>query len=302
MALKQIKNKISSTQKTAKVTKAMEAVSAVKMRKSQERALGSRSYARAALSILSRLSRTNDPSFKAYTEDRTEGKSLLVIVTSDKGLAGSVNSAVLKKAEGFLAEHPSCDTICVGRKAVEFAKRTSDGEIVREYMNVQDSVTIDDVLEIAETITARFWAGGYKDVSIVYQNFVSTFEQKPTLRQMLPLNGDDLEKVVRDILPKTGKYAEEDKKKMEVPLYTIEPDVESVMQVLMPQLMQIMVFHALIESKACEHSARMVAMKNATDKAKEMAKELTIKFNKERQAVITAEVSEITGGIEAMKT
>ena len=299
MALKQIKNKIASTQKTAKVTKAMEAVSAVKMRKSQERALKGRSYAGAALSILKQLSKTNDQALEMYTKERESGKSLLIIVTSDKGLAGSVNSAVLKKAEGFLAKH-ACDTICVGRKAVEFAKREGK-EVVREYMNVQDTVTIDDVEEIARTVMAQFWAGVYKEVFVVYQNFVSTFEQKPALRRMLPLKQEDLATMVKDIAPKTGKFSDEvvDTK---TALYTIEPDAESVLRVLMPQLMQIMIFHALVESKACEHSARMVAMKNATDKAKEMTKALTIKFNKARQAQITAEVSEITGGIEAMKS
>ncbi|MBX2866815.1 ATP synthase F1 subunit gamma [Candidatus Kaiserbacteria bacterium] len=299
MALKQIKNKIDSTKKTAKVTKAMEAVSAVKMRKSQEKALGGRSYAGAALSILKQLSKTNDPALDLYTKTRTEGKSLLIIVTSDKGLAGSVNSAVLKQAEQFL-EGKSCDTICIGRKAAEFAKREGK-EVIREYLNVQDDVVMDDIGEISGMAMGRFWLGEYKEVFIVYQNFVSTFEQKPTLRQMLPLKEEDLTSMVEGIAPKTGKYAEEDVK-AHTALYTFEPNAEMVLSALMAYLMQIMVFHALIESKACEHSARMVAMKNATDKAKELTKALTIQFNKARQAQITAEVSEITGGIEAMKS
>jgi len=299
MALKQIKNKIASTQKTAKVTKAMEAVSAVKMRKSQEKALGGRSYARAALSILEQLSKTSDTALESYTKERTKGKSLLVIVTSDKGLAGSVNSAVLKQAEQFL-EGRDCDTICIGRKAAEFARREGK-TVVQEYLNVQDDITLDDVVEISGLAMGRFWIGHYKEVLVVYQNFVSTFEQKPTLRQLLPLKQEDLKEMVEGIAPKTGKFSEDIVETQNVQ-YTFEPNAEMVLSALMAYLLQIMVFHALIESKACEHSARMVAMKNATDKAKEMTKALTIKFNKARQAEITAEVSEITGGIEAMKS
>lgn len=299
MGLKQIKTKIVSTQKTGKVTKAMEAVSAVKMRKSQERALQSRPYARAGVGMLRQIARVNDPALLLYTNERTEGKSLLIIVTSDKGLAGSVNTAVLKRAELFLREHDA-DTICVGRKAVEFARRM-DKVLVAEYTNVADTVAIEDVQGMAHSAVSAYTLGAYKDVYIVYQNFVSTFEQKPVVRKVLPLDTREFESLLADIEPKKGKFAETHTKDEQVPMYLIEPDAESLLQVLMPQLMEIMIFHALMESKACEHSARMVAMKNATDKAKEMTKSLTIKFNKERQAVITREVSEITGGIEAMK-
>jgi len=300
MALKQIKGKIVATKKTSQVTKAMEAVSAVKMRKSQERALQSRAYAYSAARMLEHLAHTNEEALRPYTNVREKGKVLLVLVTSDKGLAGSVNSAVLKQAEKYIA-HKACDSICIGRKAVEFAKRELSGSVLKEYVNISDDVTLGDVTEISEKILELFKTGEYKEIHINYQNFVSTFEQKPQSQQLLPLSPDALHQMVAGIRPEHGLHAKAEDYMKNTGDYTYEPSAEEVLKILIPQLVSIMIFHALIESKACEHSARMVAMKNATDKAKDMIKSLTIGYNKERQAVITAEVSEITGGIEALK-
>lgn len=302
MALKQIKNKIESTKKTGQVTKAMEAVSAVKMRKSQERAFAGRPYVHAALRILSRLASSHDGIQHPLTQSRTGDKRLLIIITSDKGLAGSVNSSVLKKVEQTLAtaDVSNYEAICVGRKAVEFAKRNNLA-VVNEFTNVSDDISLNDVLDITMTSIEGFAAGKYNHVHIVYQNFLSTFEQEPTQRQLLPLNPNEIHYIMRGIRPKTGKFSDDVVPAEATITYTVEPSPEEVLDTLIPQLVQIMVYHSLLESKASEHSARMVAMKNATDKSKEVTKLLTLKYNKARQAVITAEVSEITGGIEAMK-
>lgn len=300
MALKQVKNKIISTKKTGQVTKAMESVSAVKMRKSQEQAFVSRPYIHAALRILSRISNSQDGLSHSFAAVRTEGKTLLVIVTSDKGLAGSVNSAVLKQAEDFFAKHDEVDVLAIGRKALEFARRQKK-EVVGEYVNVSDNVTLADVYAMSDIIMKAFTAETYKSVEVLYQNFISTFEQEPTNRHMLPLDPAEIHFMMRGIRPVTGKFSNDLAEVDTVVDYLVEPSATEVLDVLIPQLVQIMLFHALLESKACEHSARMVAMKNATDKTKEVAKALTLVYNKERQAAITAEVSEITGGIEAMK-
>ena len=300
MALKQVKNKIISTKKTGQVTKAMESVSAVKMRKSQERAKAGRPYVHAALRILSQLSSSQEATNHPLTLKRTEGKKLVVIVTSDKGLAGSVNSAVLKKVEETFATEKDVDTICVGRKAVEFAKREGK-TVLGEYTNVSDDVTVEDVYGITKIIMGEFESGKYKEVDVVYQNFLSTFEQEPTRRTVLPLDPAEIHYIMRGIRPKAGKGSEEVEPTDSSIVYTIEPSAEEVLSSLIPRLVQITLYHALLESKASEHSARMVAMKNATDKSKEVIKALTIKYNKARQAAITAEVSEITAGVEAMK-
>ena len=301
MALKQIKNKIASTKKTGQVTKAMEAVSAVKMRKTQEQALSARPYVRIALRILERIAASREGLSHPLMQSRKEGVQLLVVVTSDKGLAGSVNSSVLKLAEEQLHAHPDAHMIALGRKAVEFAERRGI-PLVGSYTNIRDDVAVADVYEIAQAALAGFGEKTYSDVSVIYQNFLSTFEQRPALRQLLPLDPAVVAEVLSDIRPKTGKFSDEVIDTGGAHTYTIEPSAEDVLDALIPHLLEIVLYHALIESKACEHSARMVAMKNATDKAKEVTRSLTLAYNKERQSVITAEVSEITGGIEALKT
>jgi F-type H+-transporting ATPase subunit gamma len=302
MALKQVKNKIISTKKTGQVTKAMESVSAVKMRKSQERAFAGRPYVHAALRILSQLAASRDGLSHPLAQSRGGDKRLLVIVTSDKGLAGSVNSAVLKLVEETLttADVSSYDAVCIGRKAVEFAKR-NNVPVIHEYTNVSDDVVIDDVAAITKVVLEGFAGGEYNHVHVVYQNFLSTFEQEPTKRQILPLDPAEIHYIMRGIKPKTGQFSDAVVEADQQTTYTVEPDTQTVLDTLIPQLVEIIIYHALLESKASEHSARMVAMKNATDKSKEVIKALTIQYNKARQAAITAEVSEITAGVEAMK-
>jgi len=300
MALKQVKNKIISTQKTGKVTKAMESVSAVKMRKSQERAFAGRPYVHAAMRILQQLSSSGEGLSHPLAQKREEGKQLLVIVTSDKGLAGAVNSSVLKRATENFANNSQTDVVAIGRKALEFAKR-EDKEIIGEYTNISDDIHLNDIKDITDIIMKRFTDGEYKNVSVIYQNFVSTFEQEPTKRNILPLDPAEIHFIMKGIKPKKGKFSDNTSEQDGKIIYTVEPSAEEVLNTLIPQLVQIMLYHALLESKASEHSARMVAMKNATDKSKEVVKALTLVYNKQRQAAITAEVSEISGGIEAMK-
>jgi F-type H+-transporting ATPase subunit gamma len=301
MALKQIKSKIKATERTSKVTKAMEAVSAVKMRKSQERALDGRAYAEAALRILERVSHVRDAKTHPLFAEHAEGKHAFVIVTSDKGLAGSLNSAVLKEAYAQIARFPKEDValICFGKKSYEFFLRRGY-DIPLHFLNVRDEVTLADMEAAAAHITEAFTARRYQRVEMIFQRFISTFEQHAVHRKLLPLRSSDLQEIVRDIVPKQGKFSDVGEE-TKAEAYTVEPNQEAVYSELFPLLIRIMLYHALLEGKASEHSARMVAMKNATDKAKEVAKSLTLKYNKERQTVITREVSEITGGIEAMK-
>ncbi|PIW96900.1 ATP synthase F1 subunit gamma [Candidatus Kaiserbacteria bacterium CG_4_8_14_3_um_filter_38_9] len=301
MALKQIKNKIISTKKTGKVTKAMESVSAVKMRKSQLRAFASRPYVHTAMRILVRLAQTNEVKQHSLSLPRQITKKLVIIVTSDKGLAGSVNSAVLKQVEQMRLAGDVFDVLAIGRRALEFAKREKL-MVVADYLNVSDNVALADVYKMSEVVMKAFTNNNeYGKVEIVYQNFISTFEQLPTKRQILPLDPAEVHFIMRGIRPKTGKFSEEVVAPDAVVQYEIEPNVGTVLDILIPQLVQILLFHALLESKASEHSARMVAMKNATDKSQEIIKVLTLMYNKARQAAITAEVAEITGGMEAMK-
>ncbi len=299
--LKSIKSKIISYKKTGTVTHAMEAVSAVKMRKAQERALSGRAYAAAALSILERLARTADLARHPLMQSR-EGKTAIVVIVSDKGLAGALNSGVLRRVEQELRDRSLKKSDLVifafGRRAGDYF--TSRGyDVALNRTNVNDEIS---EAEMAEATAAIMERSDISAVLVAYQNFVSTFEQSPSVRQIVPVNAEALRAMIQGIRPAKGKYSPQSLDQIEPPAaYTIEPDADAVLDVLVPRLLNIAIFHALLEGKASEHSARMVAMKSATDKAKEMAHMLTRQFNKVRQAVITREVSEITSGIEAMK-
>ncbi len=299
--LKSIKAKIISSKKMGTVTRAMEAVSAVKMRKSQERAIGARAYAAAALTVLERLAGTSDLARHPLMQERT-GKTAIVIITSDKGLAGSLNSGVIRKAESVAREIDKGHVVIFA-----FGRRGGDFFASRGYAmglnktNVSDDISETELREITDGMLAR---EDITSVYVIYQNFVSSFEQVPTAHKVVPVNAAAMRAIVEGIRPARGKYtpvATADRLVHAPAAYTVEPDADTVLAVLLPKLVNIALFHALLENKASEHSARMVAMKSATDKAKEMAQAFTRKFNKVRQAAITREVSEITSGMEAMK-
>ncbi len=299
--LKQIKSKIKSVEKTQTVTKAMEAVSAAKMRKAQSRALAGRAYARAAAAILARVAGSRETANYPLMQAREVKRTLYIVITSDKGLAGALNSAVLRStlaeitSRGFSTN--SVSIIAVGKKANEFfAKRGFKVEIFHPNT---DQISSDIIREIVNEAAFRFQDGIIDEVKIAYQNFRSTFEQIPILRVIFPLSLEELEKVVHDIIPARGLFSEM-KNGTYPKTYTIEPSQEEVLDAILPKLAGVFVYHALLESQASEHSARMVAMKSASDKAAEMEHDLTLWFNKARQAAITREVSEIISGMEAM--
>ncbi len=305
-SLKNIKAKIYSYKKTGTVTHAMEAVSAVKMRKAQERALGTRTYAATALSILERLAETVDLA-KHPLMNAQSGDTCIVVITSDKGLAGALNTGVIKQVERYIREHDlsigSVRVVAIGKRGAEYFSARGYTILARRD-NIGDSVSENDIREIVNNILDAHKALAIGSVIVAYTNFISTFEQEPLVRQVIPITRETIRAMVSGIRPARGKYApnlvefSDAKKSMS---YKVEPHAEAVFAALLPQLISIAVFHSMLESKASEHSARMVAMKSATDKAKDMAKSLTRVFNKVRQSAITREVSEITSGMEAMK-
>ncbi len=284
------------------VTRAMEAVSAVKMRKTQSAAMAGRPYARAALSILARLSGSSDVSSHPLASVRDVKRVALVVITSDKGLAGSLNSGVIKAAAQVVAPYAKEDVtvFAYGRKGEEFFARRGY-HIQSAFENKRDDVPVSVMEELSAELSTGFLTEKYDQVVAVYSNFKSTFEQMPTARTVLPLSLSAISELVADIQPVKGKWSEAP----EAPApaaYRVEPTGENILNTLVPKFVAVSLYHMLLEGKASEHSARMVAMKNASDKSKEVARDLTRKFNKVRQAAITREVSEIVGGREALAT
>lgn len=304
MALREVKGKIRATLRTNKVTKAMESVSAVKMRQSQELAFSGRPYASAVLRVLARVSGSLEGARHPLAQTRQVKKALFVLVTSDKGLAGSLNSSMLKMAESMIVNSglskENVSLITLGRKGQDYFNRRGY-HIHKTYVNVSDDVPIDMMEEIIRDTASLFITGEVDMVYLLYTNFRSTFEQEPVARQLFPLSTATISEIVAGIVPERGKFAESIAGDLEqIPTYAVEPGEKEVLDFLLPKLASVALYHGLLEAKASEHSSRMVAMKNASDKSKEMAHDLSRLFNRERQALITREVSEIIGGIEAM--
>lgn len=300
MALKDIKTKIRATERMHKVTRAMEAVSAVKMRKTQAAALSGRAYARSALAILSRLAGTRHVKEHPLGAEREGAKLAMIVITSDKGLAGALNSGVFKRAVEALEDRKKEDVtiFAYGKKGQEYFARR--GYTVQRAMeNKKDEVPLSDMEMLTGELTEGFLAGAFDKVVAVYPNFKSTFEQVPTMRRLLPLSLPALNDIVSGIVPAKGKWSNEEV--ITAPeSYEVEPSGGEVLSLLIPKLVAVALYHMLLEAKASEHSARMVAMKNASDKSKEVTRDLNRVYNKARQAAITREVSEIVGGREAL--
>lgn len=295
-----IKNRIKSTQNIRQITRAMEAVSAVKMRKSEAAAIKGRPYALHALSILKHIQDSlgelpeNSPLF----EKREGGKNLLVVITSDKGLAGSFNSNVIRKAE---LQGTNYDILAIGKRGRDYFARKGR-TIVKSYDGIGDYVLMKEAEYISKDIVALFENKTYNKVDVIYTNFVSALKQEAVLRPLLPLNTDTVKKVIENIIPATGKFSELRNSTLaeNATEFKFEPSAEAIVAGLVPALVEIELFHSILEANASEHAARMVAMKNASENAKDMIGSLTILFNKTRQAQITKELIEITSGKEAL--
>ncbi len=305
MSLKAVKNKIKSIDKTRQVTKAMEAVSAVKMRKSQALAINTRPYALAALKILRSISGAIEAAQHPLMSVRPVKRSLVVVISSDKGLAGSYGSALLKGVYRFMDKHglssSNTSLITIGKKAHEhFTKR--NWSIIGNQEKWSDQITFEMVRPLAEKVKNVYESGEFDQVFVVSTHFVSTLRQNVLSRQLLPISFESVESVVQGILPDKGKYSElAGTDATPVREVTFEPSPELILEELIPALFNIQIYHSVLEANASEHSARMIAMKNASDNAGDISRGLKLHFNKVRQAAITREVSEIVGGMESMK-
>jgi F-type H+-transporting ATPase subunit gamma len=279
------------------------------MRKSQNVALGARPYALAALEILYGISVASEninTTEIPLMASRPVNKICLVVITSDKGLAGSFNSNVIRQAEKILRQGDKKFTItAVGKKARDYFKRRQT-ELAGEFVGAGDFGTIDETVHISDFLSNLFLTEKCDEVILIYTNFISALKQEVVTRKILPFSRESLQEIVGSITPLRGKYAN-----MPAVLGTInikdsssflfEPSPREILETLLPDLLKIQIFHAVLEANASEHSSRMIAMKNASENAGELIGELNLIYNKARQALITKELAEITGGREALE-
>ena len=303
-SLKDIKRRIRSVKNTAQITKAMEVVSATKMRRSQQIALGGRPYALAALDILKNISRRTVVQ-PAILLPRPVLRTLFLIVTSDKGLAGAFNANVLRLAERHMKDIRAGDysVATVGKKGRDYYAARHIVS-VKEFVGFGDFVDRKETEPLAEFLLAGYLQHAWDRVVVLYTNFRTTLKQEARAVEILPINVEKIEEAIGSITPKYGRYAEFTTHNSQPTTYEyeykFEPSAEAVLEKLIPILFRIQIHHIILESNASEHSARMVAMKNASESAKDLIGELTIEYNKSRQAGITRELTEITGGTEAL--
>lgn len=290
--LKEVRNRITSTQSTQQITKAMKLVSATKLRKAQTAITKMRPYAEKLNEILVNLgdSAKDDDSLKAYFQYREPKKALVVVVSSDRGLCGAFNSNIIKATKKLVEEHYQANGIdfelmFIGKKAYDPFKR---GDYTLNTKHMAHLLTIDaeSTFEVAEGIIQRFKKGEFDEVRVIYNEFKNAATQIVKVEKMLPV---EMEKF------------ESNGAKPTVTDYIFEPGKTEILYDLVPRAVKTQLFKACLDSLASEHGARMVSMDKATENAGELIEKLKLKYNQARQAAITGEILEIVGGAAALE-
>ncbi len=285
--LKDIRTRISSVKSTMQITNAMKMVSAAKLKKAQEAIENMRPYAEKLNEILKTLVDAGTDETNVYGEERPVKKVLLVSITSNRGLCGALNSNVVKKVNE-LAENYSgkagVDVLTIGKRGFDILKKTQN--VVENRSDLLDKkIEYGQVSEVAEKVMKDFTEGIYDKIILVYNQFVNPAVQRVTEEQFLPVPKDETQDSASPVQID----------------YIFEPDQQTILKELVPKSLKMKFFRAIREAWASEHGARMTAMHKATDNAKEMVSDLTLQYNKARQAVITGEILEIVSGAEALK-
>src|SRR6478609_2099039 len=278
--LRDIRRRIKSVKNTAQITRAMQLVAAAKMKKAQDQALAGREYAKQLNGVLQDISESFSEATHALLEKREGNRELVLIISTDKGLCGAINTNLAKTIRKETSA--DADYVTVGRKLRVMVEKL--GRTVIADFSVKDPVPFADARSIATLLSKQFLSGKYDKVSVAFTRFINTMSQQPEVIQLLPVEPPTL--------------SEEHTQAND---FLFEPSVEDVLGAILPLYVNFRVFQSLVEARASEHSARMVAMKSATDNAKKFIKELTLEYNKLRQGAITAELLEITTAMKAME-
>ena len=282
---KEIRNQIKSIKNTQKITRAMEMVAASKMRKTQERMRAARPYAEKIRTVIGHLHHAHPEYKHPWLVEREPRRVGFILITSDRGLCGALNTNTLKLAVGEMAKWQQrgieADVCSIGNKGIGFMRRIG-AHIVSEVSGLGDTPRVEDLIGAVKVMTDAYGDEKLDRIYLVYNNFENTMTQCPVLEQLLPLEGKDSERL---------KHHWD---------YIYEPDAREILDGLLMRYLEMRVYHAVVENVASEQASRMVAMKSASDNAGKLIDELTLRYNKARQAAITQEISEIVGGAAAV--
>ncbi|MBU6171461.1 MAG: ATP synthase F1 subunit gamma [Verrucomicrobia bacterium] len=285
--LRDIRRRIKSVKNTAQITRAMQLVAAAKMKKAQDQALAGREYSSHLTQVLIDIRKNFSEESHPLLEKREGKRELVLVISTDKGLCGPLNTNLARKLRAVAS--PDADYVTVGRKLRVLLEKLGSN-IVADFV-VKDPVPFAQTRPIAKFLTEQFLSGKYDKVSIAFTNFVNTLRQEPEVVTLLPIR----EQANAEVFGAETITADRGHD------FTFEPNAAEVLAAILPLYVNYEVFQAHVESRASEHSARMVAMKSATDNAKKFIKELTLEYNKLRQGAITAELLEITTAMKAME-
>lgn len=286
--LKEIRSKVASIKSTQKITKAMQLVAASKMRKAQERMTRGKPYAQKIRQVIAHLSQANPEYKHSYMQERPVKRVGYIIVSSDRGLCGGLNTNLFKKTVQSVRELQGQDVeveFClIGQKATTFFKSVG-GKVVAVKTHLGDAPTLEALIGTVRVMLDAYEKGSIDRLYLVYNEFVNTMTQTPSVQQLLPLAADE------KLLLKKRDHSWD---------YLYEPDAKELLDALFVRFIESQVYQGVVENIACEQAARMVAMKAATDNAGELIRNLQLIYNKLRQAAITQEISEIVGGAAAV--
>ncbi len=284
---KEIRSKIASINKTRKITRAMEMVAASKMRKTQERMRASKPYANKIYDVVKHIARANSEYRHSFMEERQVKRIGVIVVSSDRGLCGGLNANLfretIKSIRTWKEQGKEVDIAIFGRKGQAFFKRVG-GNILASLGQLSDTPMVGDLIGVVKVMLDAYYQGTIDAVHVVYNEFVNTMTQKPTVKQLLPLPKSEQDSTI------LGHHWD----------YIYEPDAKELLDELLERYIELQVYQSVVENIACEQAAKMIAMKSATDNAGELIKEFQLAYNKARQAAITQELAEIVGGAAAL--
>lgn len=285
---RQLKGRIRSVKSTKQITKAMELVAASKMRRAQEAAQSTSMYAQLATELLNRLSQDGETARHPLYEEREVKKRIVILITSNRGLAGAYNTNVIKRYLTRLKDDDKNNiqtgAIAIGKKGAQLAIRLKNDHVISVYNDLIDHPGGAELKAVTTTIINEFLEGKADSVEVIYTQYINSMTQQAVTKTLLPAGFEEFE--VSETLTAA----------------TFEPSSEEVISAATIRLVEAQLFQALLDSVASEHSMRMLAMKNATDNANDLVDDLTLEMNKVRQADITQELAEISGGVEAMNS
>lgn len=289
-----IKRRVNSVQNIAKITNAMQLVSASKTRYSQKVATSSLPYIQALLDSLETVANFADPNLHPFLNRERSGADLLIVISTNKGLCGSLNTNLFKKLVNWSKSRPNAKYIAVGQKAVNFL-RPRGFDLVAGFTDWPEKTKLGDVLPLIDLMKKMYLAGEINRVDVLFTDFVNTLQQRSLLFRLLPLEDLHIQKLEDEFQNKTIKVQEKAKSTDKKPRanYLLEPSSNELLDFLLNYYLELSFYHLVLESLASEHSARMIAMKSASDNAKDLVEVLKLDFNKSRQTMITNELLDI---------